>query len=136
MTLKLPDSMDDCVYFTRRTGKGSIIAWVPRELCPKCKKSVMGKPVEKGKVKIRAPEYTCKSCSYTVPKEEYEDGLTANIIYTCPHCSAAGEAQLPFKRKKVQVLDEESGKKVSVDVLRFQCAKCKQNIDIAKKMKI
>lgn len=130
--------MDECVYFTRRViDKGQAVAWVFREQCPKCKKSLMGKPKDPktGKAKTRADEYVCPSCSHSVEKEAYEDSLTANIQYTCPHCSFKGETQVPFKRRKVQVFDEEAMKKKTKDVIRFQCEKCKQNIDISKKMK-
>src|SRR3989338_5402915 len=33
MSLKIPESMDECMYFTNR---GEILAWVYRTLCPKC----------------------------------------------------------------------------------------------------
>lgn len=138
MLLKEPASMDECVYFTNRIiGNGKIKAWVFREKCPKCSKGVMGKPKDKktGKAKIRAEEYTCPDCGHTVNKQEYEDTLTANIKYTCPHCNHQGETQQSFKRKKIQRIDEETGKKQSIDAIRFQCEKCKNNIDITKKMK-
>lgn len=130
--------MDECVYFTRRKlgEKGTAVAWVFKEKCPKCKKALMGKPKDEktGKIKIRASEYVCSSCGYTMEKGAYEDTLTANIQYTCPYCGYSGEHQMSFKRKKVQMLDEE-GKKKSVDALKFQCAKCKKDILITKKMK-
>ena len=137
MALRFPESMEECIYFTRRQvgEKGKVVAWVFREECPKCHKGMMGKPKEKGKVKIRATEYVCPECGYTVEKGEYEDTLTANIQYTCPHCGFEGETQIPFKRKKIQMFDEESGKKKAVDALRFQCEGCGKNIDITKKMK-
>jgi ribosomal protein S27AE len=138
MPLKFPNSMDECVYFTRRNvGEGKVVAWVFRETCPKCKKSVMGKPKDPktGRPKIRAKEYTCESCMYTVPGEEYEDSLTVSIQYTCPHCKNSSEAQVPFKRKKVKIFDEEEQKSKSVDVIRFICGKCSKNVDITKKMK-
>ena len=50
-----PVSMDDLVYFTSRAvgKKGHAKAWVYKGLCPKCKKSRLGKPVDKnGKVKL------------------------------------------------------------------------------------
>ncbi len=135
MTLRLPDSMDECVYFTRRI-KPKAVAWVFREKCPKCKKEFMGKPRgTDGKVKIRAKEYTCPKCSYTVEKQAYEDTLTANIQYTCPKCNHAGEIQIPFKRKKVKLFDEEEGKEVTADALQFLCEKCKEKIAVTKKMK-
>jgi len=138
MALQEPKSMDECVYFTNRLlGNGKIRAWVFREQCPKCGKGLMGKPRDPktGRAKIRSEEYVCPSCSHTVEKGEYEDTLTVNIQYTCPHCSHSGEAQESFKRKKVQRIDEETGKKSSVDAVRFQCQKCGKNIDITKKMK-
>lgn len=134
-----PHSMDDLVYFTRRELglKGFAKAWVERQACPKCKKSMMGKPVDpKGKVKIRAKEYACPSCAYTVDKEAYEDGLTCKVVYTCPQCERKGEASVPFQRKKVAIIDQgEGGKKVMVEAIRFPCSSCKTNIDIVKKLK-
>lgn len=127
MPLKQPESMQECVYFTRRSiGNGKVMAWVSKQECPKCKKAMMGKPKdEKGKVKIRAKEYVCPECGHTVEKKEYEESLTVDIIYTCPHCGFSGEIQIPFKRKNVQ----------GAQTLRFQCEKCNGDIDITKKMK-
>ncbi|MDO8661365.1 MAG: hypothetical protein Q7K43_05740 [Candidatus Woesearchaeota archaeon] len=135
--LTQPESTENCVYFTRRSHeKGIVIAWAPRGICAKCGKSFMGKPTDKkGKIKIRAKEYTCKDCGFTQEKNSYEDSLTANVIYDCPSCSKHGEIQLPFKRKKVRITDKEDMKTKTVDVLRFACGFCKQNIDISKKMK-
>ncbi len=127
MALKHPTNTDDCVYFTRRSvDDGRIMAWVLRNPCPKCGKSLMGKPKDKsGKVLIRAKEYVCPSCGYKAEKQAYEDTLTANIEYTCHSCNYSGELQIPFRRKKVQ----------GVDTLRFQCQKCRANIDVTKKMR-
>jgi predicted RNA-binding Zn-ribbon protein involved in translation (DUF1610 family) len=135
--LKEPQSMNECVYFTRRelTSSGKAVAWVFKQKCIKCQKALMGKPVVKGKVKIRAHEYVCPECGYTVPEEAYEESLTASIIYTCQYCSFSGETEIPYKRKKVQMVDEETGKKKAVETLRFPCGKCGKNIDITKKMK-
>lgn len=135
--LKQPDSVDECVYFTRRShAKGFLIAWALRGMCKQCNKGIMGKPTdEKGKVKIRAKEYSCKQCGFTQEKEAYEDTLTASIIYDCPHCGAHGELNIPFKRKKAKIFDNEEMKPKTVEVLRFVCQSCKQNIDITKKMK-
>ena len=120
--------MEECVYFTRRqlNEKGKVVCWVFREKCPKCNKALMGKPVDSktGKPKIRAKIYICPECGYEIDKREYEDSLIANIQYTCPKCGYEGEIQVPFKRKKIK----------GVDTLRFQCEKCKSNIDITKKM--
>jgi hypothetical protein len=139
MALKLPKSMDECIYFTRRKlgEKGSAVAWVYKEKCPKCKKAIMGKPKDEktGKTKIRAKEYVCPSCDHTMEKGAYEDTLTANIQYTCPHCSVSGENQMSFKRKRVQLINPETGKKKAADALKFPCKKCKKDILITKKMK-
>lgn len=128
MPLEMPNSMSECIYFTNRKlgEKGNAICWVAKQDCPKCKKAKMGKPVEKGKVKIRAKEYVCPACNYTAEKTAYEETLTASIQYTCPACQKQGEAQIPFKRKKVE----------GVDTLRAKCQFCSANIDITKKMKV
>ena len=132
-----PSSMDQCVYFTNRTiGIGKIKAWVYKQKCPKCNKSLMGKPKDKkGKVRIRAEEFVCESCNFSMPEQEYEETLHAEIKYTCPYCSNNGDATVPFIRIKVRILNEETGKKSGAEVLRFQCTKCNKNIDITKKMK-
>jgi len=139
MTLKEPESMDECVYFTNRflDNEGYIKTWVFKELCPKCQKSLIGKPKDKktGRAKIRANEYECPSCNYKEGKEEYEDKLTANIKYKCPYCKNEDEIQVSFKRKKVQRFNEEKQKKETVDALVFDCSKCKKRIEVTKKMK-
>ncbi len=135
MALKMPESMDECIYFTRRS-KPQVVAWVFKEKCPKCKKAMMGKPVgSDGKVKTRAKEYVCPECKFTMEKVAYEDTLTANIQFTCPKCGFSGEHQMPFKRKKVKIFDEEEGKEVTADALMFNCPKCGQRIAVTKKMK-
>lgn len=136
--LQEPTSMEECIYFTNRImGKGKVKAWVFRDKCPKCNKGLMGKPQDEktGKPKIRAQEYVCPKCGHTIKKQEYEDSLTINIKYTCPYCQHEGELQTTFKRKKIQRIDEETGKKQTIDSIRFQCQKCSKNIDITKKMK-
>ncbi len=128
MSLKLPESMDSLVYFTRRViGEGRVFAWVEKEKCPKCKKGLMAKPKDPktGRPKIRATEYVCEACGHTIPKAEYEPTLKAKVIYTCPHCLKEGEYIGPFKRKKI----------AGVDTLRVVCEHCGENIDITKKMK-
>ncbi|MEM4242563.1 MAG: hypothetical protein QXM31_01550 [Candidatus Woesearchaeota archaeon] len=135
MALRMPESMDECVYFTRRS-KPQVVAWVFREKCPKCKKALMGKPKDaSGKVKIRAKEYVCPECNYTMEKGAYEDTLTANIQFTCPKCGFSGEHQMPFKRKKIKIFDEEEGKEIMADALVFNCPKCGEKIAVTKKMK-
>lgn len=135
MALKMPESVDECVYFTRRS-KPQVVAWVLKEKCPKCKKGIMGKPKgSDGKVKIRAKEYVCPECNFTMEKGAYEDTLTANIQFTCPKCGFSGDHQMSFKRKKVKLFDEEAGKEVKADALVFNCPKCGQQIAVTKKMK-
>lgn len=127
MALEFPKCVVDCVYFTNRTlGSGKAVCWVFKSNCPKCNKSLMGKPRDKkGKVLVRAKEYQCPSCGFTMEKQEYEETLVANVRYTCPHCLSPGETQAPFKRKKIE----------GVTTLRILCQKCKRPIDITKKMK-
>ena len=126
--LPQPASMEDCVYFTRRTldTKGRAVAWVLRGNCPKCKKGVMAKPRNpNGGVKIRATEYACMECGHTIEKMAYEDTLTMNIEYTCPHCGKSGEIQTPYKRRTFE----------GVPCVVFECGACKRKIGISKKMK-
>ena len=120
--------MDEIVYFTRRAvDKGKIVCWVFKALCTKCKKGLMAKPRDPktGKPKIRAKEYVCPACNYTVEKEAYEDTLMANVEYTCPSCEYVGEIVTSFKRKSYQ----------GVKAIVFECQKCKVKIPITKKMK-
>lgn len=138
MALKQPTSMDECIYFTNRTmGSGKVKAWVFKTNCPECKKDKMGKPRDPktGKPKIRATEYVCPACNFTEEKKTHEEKLNACVSYTCPECSHSGEIEIPYKRKSVQLIDEETGKKSSVKALQFQCEKCKAKINITKKMK-
>lgn len=129
MTITMPDSMDECFYFSRRTldNNGRVVAWVFRPDCPSCGKAKIGKPVDSktGKVKTRSSEYVCPSCDYSVPKEEFEPTLSMNVQYTCPHCGKSGETTTPYKRKKFK----------GVDAYVFQCNDCNEKIPITKKMK-
>jgi len=130
MTLEMPESMDECFYFTNRTldnGKGNIIAWVKRPLCPKCKKAKMGKPVDPktGKVKKKADFYQCPACKYEVTCEEFDPTMKVEIQYKCPFCGNEGEAMTEYRRKKF----------MGVDAYVFECQKCHKKIGITKKMK-
>ena len=130
MALREPASMEECVYFTNRVSpRGKIRAWVFREICPQCKKELMGKP------KLRAEIYICPACSYSTPFEAYEDTLTTNIQYTCENCLKTGELQVPFKRKKVKIFDGESQKEKSADAIVFHCLSCQHKLYVTKKMK-
>ena len=98
MALKQPESMDECVYFTQRAiGAGKAKAWVFKEKCPKCKKVMMGKPVEKGKVKTRAKEYTCPSCGFTEEKEEHEE-ICCRCF--CNPCWPSGKQKITSGKRK------------------------------------
>ncbi len=122
-----PESMEELVYFTNRTveNNGKIKAWAYKLKCPECKKGIMGKPVEKGKVKVRAKEYVCNNCGYTESKAEHEKKLIIEIKYTCPYCGNSGEATTEYKRKTWH----------GVPSYVFMCSKCGKSIGITKKMK-
>ncbi|USN45519.1 MAG: hypothetical protein H6502_00070 [Candidatus Woesearchaeota archaeon] len=127
--MDMPESMDACLYFTRRVfdPKGKLIAWARKQTCPKCKKGLMGKPRDDktGRAKIRSTEYVCAACGFTESKEEHEPKCTVEVMYTCPSCEHKGEETLPYKRKKFK----------GVDAFIFECASCKEKIAITKKMK-
>ncbi|MBD3203150.1 hypothetical protein GF327_02570 [Candidatus Woesearchaeota archaeon] len=125
--VKVPESMEDLIYWTnRKVGKGHVKAWVYRGECPECKKGMMGKPTHpSGKVKVRAKIYVCDNCDYEVDKEEYEDTLDCECIYTCPKCEHKGEATFPYQRKTYK----------GAKALVFKCSECEQKIPITKKMK-
>ncbi len=127
--MKLPESMDECFYFTNRRldNNGSVIAWVYKPDCPKCRKAKMGKPVDRktGKVKKKADIYACPSCGYEVNIAEYEPTLKMEIKYRCPKCGNEGEATTEYKKKKFK----------GVDAYVFACGKCSEKIPITKKMK-
>ena len=128
MELKEPESMKELVYITiREHDKFKVRAWVFRELCPKCKKGLMGKPInpKTGRFKTRAKEYVCPECGYSAPIEEYEDLLTCNIEYTCPECGFSGKTQAPFKRKSF----------LGTKAVIFNCEKCNHKMGITKKLK-
>jgi len=123
-----PESMEDIIYFTNRTleeGKGKLKAWVYKKLCPKCQKAKMGKPVEKGHVKIRAKEYVCPACNFTEEKAEHEESLTLEAKYLCPYCNKEGESTAPYTRKSF----------MGVKAYIVECQHCKAKIPVTKKMK-
>ncbi|MBU1621993.1 MAG: hypothetical protein KJ597_00295 [Nanoarchaeota archaeon] len=124
MTLKIPETMDQCLYFTNR---GSILAWAYKKECPKCKKAKMGKPVDEktGKVKIRAKEYVCPECGYTEEKQEHEESLTLEATYTCPKCGKEGESTAQYKRKNY----------LGVPSFVIECQHCGEVMPLTKKLK-
>ncbi len=128
MALQEPDSMEELIYFTNREFDegGGVLCWVRRGMCPECGGGLMGKPRNEktGEVKVRARTYVCPECGYTIDKKEYENTLTAEAKYTCPHCGKQGEATALFRRKKIK----------GVETLRMKCQHCGGNIDITKKM--
>src|SRR3989344_4605313 len=99
MPVKIPTSMEECLYFTNR---GEVLAWVYRKTCPKCKKAKMGKPVVKGKVKTRADVYECPNCQYQEEKAAHEESLKLEARYTCPKCGKDGESTGQYERKAYQ----------------------------------
>jgi len=126
MVLPVPQSMDECIYFTNRSiDDGRIMAWVYRKTCPKCKKAKMGKPVVKGKVKTRAAESVCPSCGYSENKKEHEESLLLEAKYTCPHCGKEGESTGQYKRRNYQ----------GVQSYVVTCQHCKEVIPLTKKLK-
>jgi predicted RNA-binding Zn-ribbon protein involved in translation (DUF1610 family) len=122
-----PESMNDVVYFSRRTlePKGRATAWACKVSCPKCKNALMGKPIEKGKIRIRAEEYVCPSCGYTEEKLEHEKKLTIAVKYTCPHCDKEGFSEGPYKRKTY----------MGASSYLVDCEHCGGKIAITKRMK-
>ena len=126
MALKIPNSMEECLYFSNRfIGDEQLMAWVYRKTCPKCKKAKMGKPVEKGKVKIRADEYECPACKFTEEKKAHEESLNLEAKYTCPECGKDGESTAPYKRRSF----------MGVQAYVVECSHCKAKIPVTKKMK-
>ena len=122
MSLTVPETMDDCLYFTNRR---EILACVYRKECPKCHKARMGKPVVKGKVKTRAKEYVCPECDFTEEKQEHEESLTLESKYTCPECGKEGESTGKYIRKKYK----------GVPSYIVECEHCQVQIPLTKKLK-
>ena len=127
MTLTPPETMDGCLYFTNRVldPQGNLLAWVHKEECSACHKAKMGKPVVKGKVKIRAKEYECPECGHTEEKTEHEESCTLHAVYTCPACGKDGEGSTPYKRKSYK----------GVQAFLIECQHCQEKIPITKKLK-
>jgi predicted RNA-binding Zn-ribbon protein involved in translation (DUF1610 family) len=122
MSVTMPESMDECLYFTNR---GEVLAWVYRKECPKCHKAKMGKPVVKGKVKIRAAVYVCPECGFEEEKIEHEENLDLEAKYTCPECGKEGESVGKYKRKSYK----------GVKAFVVNCEHCQADIPLTKKLK-
>jgi predicted RNA-binding Zn-ribbon protein involved in translation (DUF1610 family) len=129
MALQMPNSMDECIYFTRRVfdNNGKAIAWVCRKTCPKCGKAKMGKPLDPKtkRPKVRADTYECPACGFSEPKQQHEESLMVEILFTCPYCGMKGEATTPCKRIKFE----------GVPAYVFECCGCHKKIGLTKKMK-
>ena len=129
MTLRTPESMKECLYFTNRSlgENGNLLAWVYRKECPKCKKAKMGKPVDPKtkKVKSRSKEYVCPECGYTEEKQEHEESIHLEAQYTCPACGKDGEGTCVYRRKKYK----------GVDSYLIECEHCGEKIPVTKKLK-
>ena len=121
MALKQPESVDECLYFTRRAlvPKGTIMAWAFRKGCPQCHKGLMRKP------KKTSPTYDCPECGYSEPKAEHIKGIVLNVEYTCPSCGHSGEATTEYRRKTWQ----------GVKAYVFTCQQCGEKIGVTKKLK-
>lgn len=123
-----PSSMDLCIYFTNRETPevGKIVAWVRRKECEKCHNGFMGKPIDPKtkRPKIRATEYVCPKCGFSVEKLEYESNCIVQIEYTCT-CGYSGRATTEYKRKSWN----------GVPSYVFVCESCGKKIGITKKMK-
>ena len=139
MAITQPKSMDECVYYTLRTmgDKGKVRAWILRSSCPKCKQALMTKPRDPktGNFKIRATEYVCPKCNFTINEDEYAQTLNPQAIYTCQKCGNNGDVEMLAKRKKVKIFDEEEQKEKTADAYQFLCSKCSEKINVTKKMK-
>ncbi|MBN1275547.1 hypothetical protein JXA12_04625 [Candidatus Woesearchaeota archaeon] len=127
MDCEEPESMDEIIYYTKRTlePRGRVTAWTKKKQCPRCERALMGKPVEKGKVKIRATTYECPACGYTEEKKEHEESLTLCAAYTCPSCGKEGASSTRYKRKTHQ----------GVPSYVVTCEHCGHTIALTKKMK-
>jgi len=126
MRVELPSSMDELVYFTKRSfEEGRVTAWARRAKCPECGDALMGKPVRNGKLLVRAKEYECPRCGYSESKEEHEAKLFLEAVYTCPSCGEEGSYKGPYKRKKYK----------GVTSYIVVCEHCNSEIPLTKKMK-
>ena len=117
MELREPEDMNELVYFTRRkTPEGSVRAWAFRELCPKCKKELMTKPIDSKtkRPKIRAKEYVCGSCNHEgktkIPFKRKSFLGVKSFVFECDSC----KVKIPItkkmkepKKKKTKTIDVE-----------------------------
>jgi len=85
----------------------------------------MGKPVDKGRIKMRADEYVCPACGYAEKKQEHEESLIMEAQYTCPKCGKEGESSVPYIREKVK----------GIPAYVVECQYCRAKIPLTKKLK-
>ena len=125
--MRKPESMDECVYFTRRSiDNGKIMAWVFKKQCSKCGSGFMVKPPNKsGNPDKKSPIYVCNKCGHEEDNTTVESDLVVNVEYTCPHCLHEGQTTTEYKRKKIK----------GILSYVFECEKCKEQISISKKLK-
>jgi len=126
MTIKKPESMEECIYFTNRNiDDGRATAWVYRKKCPKCD-GILGKPIKKnGKPDKKAEIYECPKCKFQESNEDVEKDLQMEIEYKCPYCGNEGEATTAYQRVSFK----------GVKSYVFECGKCNEKIPITKKLK-
>ena len=127
--IKKPESMDECVYFTRRTidEDGKAMAWVFRKKCEKCNEGVMVKPLNKrGKPDKKSLYFVCSKCNHEEDNDSVEASFVVNIEYTCPYCKHEGQTTTDFKRKTFK----------GVPSFVFECQGCNEKIGVTKKMKV
>lgn len=127
LMIKHPESMDECVYFTRRAlDDGHIMAWVFRVDCSECDEGKMVKPLTKtGKPDKKSPIYVCNKCDYEQKNEDVEELFQVNVEYTCPHCKYKGLTSTDYKRRTFK----------GVKAFVFNCQECAEKIPITKKLK-
>lgn len=121
--------MNEVYYHTIRATAdgGKIRAWAYKKVCPECNEGVLSKPVDEktGKYKVRSKEYVCTKCGFECSKDEAEEGVELQAIYTCRACKKEGEYAGPYKRKSFQ----------GVPSYIVVCGHCGEKMPLTKKMK-
>ena len=125
--MRKPESMDECVYFTRREiGEGKAMAWIFRKKCDKCQEGLMIKPLNKrGKPDKKSPIYVCNKCNQEEDNESVESSYIVHIEYTCPNCKHEGQTTSEYKRISFK----------GIPSYVFECDNCHEKLGVTKKMK-
>lgn len=119
--MELPESMDDCLYFTNRTleNNGWVKAWVRRPPAPSGK-GLLGKPKDSktGRPKLRSTFYVDDEGN-EYDMQEINKQLFVEILYKSPYTGEEGEAKVPYKRKTWQgvpafVFEDSAGNKIGI----------------------